>query len=226
MPTRSHDSLVLPIARQALRGSYRQVLERRGDLILCAITSMWEPYMTSILRALDGMPGEEEVDRALLVRNIMCSSTRRLGLFGEKRTGWLNFGSVTELVVLPSLCRRTDCAETGSYYTRRMEAVCQYSCFPNAACNRHHDVPLTEGRVSAGCGDNQRGLIGAERRRCHAEGDGRSEAGNFAGRLPRRAPKRMPGASAPLHLVGRPIVLTKFAHCSASSMTWQYTDFP
>lgn len=29
--------------------------------------SLWEPYVTSILGALDGMPGEAEVDLSLLV---------------------------------------------------------------------------------------------------------------------------------------------------------------
>lgn len=53
---------------QALFGPYRHVLERRGEALLDAALSLWEPYLTSILAALDGMPAEAEVDLTLLVR--------------------------------------------------------------------------------------------------------------------------------------------------------------
>lgn len=55
-------------AAKALFGPYRHVLERRGDSVLEATMSVWEPYVSKILHALDGMPGEAEVDRSLLVR--------------------------------------------------------------------------------------------------------------------------------------------------------------
>lgn len=53
---------------QALFGRYRHVLERRGEALLEAAMSLWEPYVASILRALDSMPGKAEVDLSLLVK--------------------------------------------------------------------------------------------------------------------------------------------------------------
>lgn len=53
---------------KALFGPYRHVLERRGEAVLDAALSLWEPYVVSILKALDGMPAEAEVDLPLLVR--------------------------------------------------------------------------------------------------------------------------------------------------------------
>lgn len=53
---------------KALFGPYRHVLERRGETLFDAALSLWEPYVASILKALDGMPAEMEVDLPLLVR--------------------------------------------------------------------------------------------------------------------------------------------------------------
>lgn len=49
-------------------GPYRHVLERRGDFILDAAMAAWTPYVKEILRALDLLPADEEIERALLVR--------------------------------------------------------------------------------------------------------------------------------------------------------------
>ena len=53
---------------QALFGPYRHVLEIRGETVLDATLSLWEPYANSLLRVLDDMPAESEVDVSLLVR--------------------------------------------------------------------------------------------------------------------------------------------------------------
>ncbi|CAN0183838.1 unnamed protein product, partial [Pylaiella littoralis] len=57
---------VVGLLRKALFGRYRHVLERRGEALLEAAMSLWEPYVASILRALDSMPGKAEVDLSLL----------------------------------------------------------------------------------------------------------------------------------------------------------------
>ena len=51
-----------------LFGPYHHVLERRGEALFDAALSLWEPYVASMLKALDGMPAEAEVDVPLLVR--------------------------------------------------------------------------------------------------------------------------------------------------------------
>lgn len=43
-------------------------MERRGEALFDAALSLWEPYVASILKALDEMPAEVEVDLPLLVR--------------------------------------------------------------------------------------------------------------------------------------------------------------
>lgn len=53
---------------QALFGSYHSVLEMRGDSILAAVLSTWEPYVRNILHALDNMQAGAAVERPLLVR--------------------------------------------------------------------------------------------------------------------------------------------------------------
>lgn len=53
---------------QALFGSYHSVLESRGDSILAAAMSAWEPYVRNILDALDNMRAGAAVERPLLVR--------------------------------------------------------------------------------------------------------------------------------------------------------------
>lgn len=71
----AHDLTVLALHQnpsQALFGSYRHVLERRGEALLDAALSVWEPYATSLLKVLDDMPAETEVDLPLLVRMDHC----------------------------------------------------------------------------------------------------------------------------------------------------------
>eukprot|EP00752_Nemacystus_decipiens_P012187 g10805.t1 len=57
---------VVGLLRKALFGPYRHVLERRGEALIDVALSLWEPYVASILKALDGMPAEVEVDLPLL----------------------------------------------------------------------------------------------------------------------------------------------------------------
>lgn len=52
---------------QAVFGRYRHVLEKRGEAALGAAMSVWKEYLVAILRALDEMPGEAEVERPLVV---------------------------------------------------------------------------------------------------------------------------------------------------------------
>lgn len=48
-------------------GQYRHVLEKRGEAALEAAMSIWKEYLVAILRAIDDMPGEAEVERPLVV---------------------------------------------------------------------------------------------------------------------------------------------------------------
>ncbi|CAM9135050.1 unnamed protein product [Scytosiphon promiscuus] len=57
---------VVNLLRKALFGPYRHIFERRGEAVLDAALFLWEPYMADILKALDSMPGEAEIDTALL----------------------------------------------------------------------------------------------------------------------------------------------------------------
>eukprot|EP00903_Cladosiphon_okamuranus_P012352 g11581.t1 len=57
---------VVGLLRKALFGPYRHVLERRREALFDAAVSLWEPYVASILKALDGMPAEAEVELTLL----------------------------------------------------------------------------------------------------------------------------------------------------------------
>lgn len=52
---------------QALFGPYRHVVEILGDSLLDAATSVLEPYLETLLRAVDAMPMGVDVDRSLLV---------------------------------------------------------------------------------------------------------------------------------------------------------------
>lgn len=63
----------LDVTPQAVFGQYRHVLEKRGDAALEAAMSVWKEYMVAILKALDEMPGEAEVERPLVVRTADCS---------------------------------------------------------------------------------------------------------------------------------------------------------
>lgn len=52
---------------QALFGPYRHVVEILGDSLLDAATSVLEPYLETLLHAVDTMPMGVDVDRSLLV---------------------------------------------------------------------------------------------------------------------------------------------------------------
>lgn len=68
-------------------GQYRHVLEKRGEAALEAAMSVWKEYLVAILRALDDMPGEAEVERPLVV-----SKGSRLvqGHYCKPVCGWSN----------------------------------------------------------------------------------------------------------------------------------------
>ncbi|CAM9209213.1 unnamed protein product [Ectocarpus sp. 4 AP-2014] len=57
---------VVGLLRKALFGHYRHLLESRGEALLGAMMSLWEPYVASILEGLDSLPGEAEIDLPLL----------------------------------------------------------------------------------------------------------------------------------------------------------------
>ncbi|CAM9247576.1 unnamed protein product, partial [Ectocarpus fasciculatus] len=57
---------VVGLLRKALFGPYRHLLESRGEALLDATMSLWEPYVASILQGLDDLPGEAEIDLPLL----------------------------------------------------------------------------------------------------------------------------------------------------------------